>query len=316
MVPSDLLERLRCPQCGRTVVAIAGGVTCADGHMMSFRSGYLDAAQAIEDSATTKTFESFGYEWTTFSGLGPEDEGAWKEYFRDVPLDRVAGKVGLDAGCGKGRFTRFTASHLRFLVALDGSEAVTAAVRNLAALDNVSVVKADIRDAPFAPGSFDFISCLGVLHHLSGPEIGFRRLVELLADGGIMLLYLYSRPDGGGLRSRALLVASTLRKVTVHMPHRLLRVTCAPLAATLYAAFVIPGRIGARYGIAPLTRLPLHSYRGRPLRNLWLDTFDRLSAPLERRYVWSELEPWFQRSGLRVESVRDDAGFYIVAAKP
>ena len=37
----------------------------------------------------------------------------------------------MDAGCGKGRYTRFLAPHLDALVALHGSSAVEAAVRNL-----------------------------------------------------------------------------------------------------------------------------------------------------------------------------------------
>ena len=36
------------------------------------------------------------------------------------------GLVGLDAGCGKGRYTRFLAEHLGALAALDGSSAVEA----------------------------------------------------------------------------------------------------------------------------------------------------------------------------------------------
>ena len=47
------------------------------------------------------------------------------------------GKVGLDAGCGKGRYTRFLAQHLDAEVALDGSSAAEAAARNLADIADV-----------------------------------------------------------------------------------------------------------------------------------------------------------------------------------
>ena len=34
----------------------------------------------------------------------------------------------------------------------------------------------------------------------------------------------------------------------------------------------------------------MYGYRRKPFRSLVLDTFDRLSAPVEHRYVWSELQ--------------------------
>jgi hypothetical protein len=52
------------------------------------------------------------------------------------------------------------------------------------------------------------------------------------------------------------------------------------------------------------------------MRSLWLDTFDRLSAPIEHRYVWEELEPWYSANGLIVDSVRDESGLFILAHRP
>ena len=60
----------------------------------------------------------------------------------------------------------------------------------------------------------------------------------------------------------------------------------------------------------------LAPYRGRPVRVLWLDTFDRLSAPVEHRYVWADIEPWFTAAGLFVRSVRDFGGLTVVAERP
>jgi SAM-dependent methyltransferase len=313
---AEILSRFRCPTCRSPVTETDGGLRCDAGHVTPVRHGYVDASGEARDETTARTFESFGYEWTAFGDVRDEDQAFWSTYFRDVPLAELAGKRGLDAGCGKGRYTRLTAPHLGSLVALDGSEAVEAAARNLADLDNVVVVKADLRDAPFEPHSFDFISCLGVLHHLSEPEQGLRDLVKLLADGGRMLVYLYSRPEKPGIRSVGLAASAGFRRLSLRVPHRVLRPLSAPLAAALYAGVVVPGQLGSRLGIAPLARLPLHTYRGRPWRSLWLDTFDRLSAPVENRYIWSELKPWFERAGLTVEAVREDAGYFIVARKP
>ncbi len=293
------------------------GVECLAAHHLERRHGYLDCSSgAVRQGSTAKTFASFGFEWNNFDEVRDEDEGFAEVYFRDVDLHDLAGKVGLDAGCGKGRYTRFLAEHLMAVAALDGSSAVEAAARNLAEFPGVLVVQSDLRDAPFAPGSFDFVSSLGVLHHLDDPRAGFERLVEHLAPGGPILLYLYSRPATFGLRSAALRLASALRTVTVTLPHRLLKVVSAPIAAALYYGVVAPGAYGDRRDIKALAGLPMDAYRGKPLRSLVLDTFDRLSAPVEHRYVWSELAPWFDDAGLVVDAARDETGWFVLAHRP
>jgi SAM-dependent methyltransferase len=284
---------------------------------MAFRDEYLVAdGPAGKDAVSQRTAESFGYEWTTFDDVRPEDNLFASWYLADLRLDELAGKVGLDAGCGKGRYTRHLAPHLGVLVALDASAAIEVATRDLASFDNVVTVRSDLRSAPFAGASFDFVSSLGVLHHLDDPGAGFRVLAGLLAPGGVMLLYLYSRPSGHGVRWAGIELATVFRRLTVDMDRRALRGLSALVAGVLRVTFVTPGTWGDKWGVAWLKKLPLAVYRRRSFRALWLDTFDRLSAPVEHRYLWSELEPWFAAEGLTVESVRDEAGFFIVARRP
>ena len=323
VIAESIVGRLRCPECGKALAPVENDAgrpasfSCPAGHGFPMRDGYLDCSDGpVDGGSTDRTFASFGFEWNTFDEIRDEDQDFAEVYFRDLDLDGLAGRVGLDAGCGKGRYTRFLAGHLESLVALDGSSAVEAAARNIGDLPSVLVVKSDLRHAPFAPASFDFIASLGVLHHLDDPQRGFERLVEYLAPGGQILLYLYSRPSNGGLRSAALRSAAALRTVTVRLPHRALQVVSAPIAAGLYAGVVLPGQYGDRRGVATLSALPMDAYRGKPLRSLVLDTFDRLSAPVEHRYVWRELAPWFRDTGLVVDAARDETGWFVLAHKP
>jgi SAM-dependent methyltransferase len=292
-----------------------GEVSCPRGHRFPERSGYLDfSKESGTEGTTARTLSSFGYEWTTFDDVREEDESFAAIYFKDVDLEGCAGLVGLDAGCGKGRFTRVLGRHLKTVVALDGSEAVLAAVENLKGFDNVCVVRSDLRLPLFAEKSFDFIMSLGVLHHLDDPRQGFLHLVEYLAPGGQLLVYLYSRPETLNTRAVALGAASAVRRVTVHLPHSMLRVFAAPIAAILYGGIVIPGRWGNRIrALRPLAKLPMSTYRDKPFRSLVLDTFDRLSAPIEHRYTWAELEPWFADAGLIVDAARDETGWFVLA---
>jgi hypothetical protein len=110
-----------------------------------------------------------------------------------------------------------------------------------------------------------------------------------------------------------LAAAEVFRAATVRTPHRLLRLVSAPVALLLYLGVVRLGAFGQRTGIGALARLPMAGYRGKPFRSLLLDTFDRLSAPVEHRYLWEDLAPWFEEEGLVVDAARDEAGWFVLA---
>jgi SAM-dependent methyltransferase len=283
---------------------------------MAWRGGYLDASVEPSDLNTRRMYESFGYQHITFASLVPQDVLVWERYFSDVPFDRLGSGVGLDAGCGNGRFAAFLAPRLRALVALDGSVAVGAAARNLRSFSNVAVIRGDLRSAPLQPHAFDFICCIGVLHHFTDPEEGLGALAKLLVPGGLLLTFVYSRPSRGTVRSFVIGGTAALRRATVGLPHALTRVISSVIAPILYGALVVPGRAGERLGLPRLARLPLRMYRNMPLRTLRESVFDVLSAPLERRYTWPEIEPWFARAGLLIESAREDDGLVVLARAP
>jgi SAM-dependent methyltransferase len=60
----------------------------------------------------------------------------------------------------------------------------------------VTFAQADILElatqAPLFMSRFKIIACVGVLHHMADPFEGWRRLVDCLAPGGLMLTGLYS----------------------------------------------------------------------------------------------------------------------------
>lgn len=315
-IPLAIIPLLRCSMCRACVEWRGSRAVCTNGHNMVFTKGYLDGSLGPRDATEAKTLKSFGYEWTAFHTIQPEDKEFWQRYFADIDLDEVRDSVAIDVGCGKARYTRFTAAHVKAMVALDGSDAVKSAAHNLYDLPNSFVIKAAIESMPVAPASFGLVSCLGVLHHLTDPRSGFNRVAELVEPGGLLLIYVYSRPAKPGLRATALAFARLFRRLSIRIPHRLLRTICIPIALFLYSCVVIPGHYGKRCGMNKFISLPLAFYHGKPLRSLWLDTFDRLSAPIEHRYIWRELESWFVSAGLTVQSVREESGLFIVARRP
>lgn len=107
----------------------------------------------------------------------------------------------LVAGGGTGDTTIYLAESLRDfdarIVHLDMSATSIAIAKERATrrgLTAIEWVHDSLLDIPrLGLGSFDYINCAGVLHHLARPEEGLQALASVLADGGGMGLMVYGR---------------------------------------------------------------------------------------------------------------------------
>lgn len=107
----------------------------------------------------------------------------------------------LVAGGGTGDSTIYLAEQLRQLggevVYLDLSEASLAIARERArirGIENIRWLQASIMDIPELDlGSFDYVNCTGVLHHLASTEAGLDVLKRVLKPDGVILLMLYGK---------------------------------------------------------------------------------------------------------------------------
>lgn len=107
------------------------------------------------------------------------------------PLQDLAGKRVLEAGCGAGRFTELLVRGGALVHAVDLSSAVDANRRNIGAPPNYVVAQADIRALPFPPRTFDIVLCLGVLQHTPSPEESIAALWRMVAPGGSLVIDHY-----------------------------------------------------------------------------------------------------------------------------
>ena len=104
----------------------------------------------------------------------------------------------LIAGCGTGQQSIQTAQRFPAarILAVDLSAAsLTYAKRKTRELGivNIEYAQADILRLESIRKTFDFIQCVGVLHHLGDPMAGWRVLRYLLRPGGVMHVGLYSK---------------------------------------------------------------------------------------------------------------------------
>ena len=116
-----------------------------------------------------------------------------KDYFAPGKTLKV-----LIAGCGTGRQAISTAKRFQNcqVEAIDLSlTSLSYAKRKTTELgiSNINYSQADIMTLANHSSRYDLIECVGVLHHLKEPEVGWSILVKLLKDGGLMKVGLYSR---------------------------------------------------------------------------------------------------------------------------
>jgi len=158
---------------------------------------------------------------------------------------------------------------------------------------------------------------LGVLHHLSYPEEGFKQIVKLIKPGGGILVYVYHKLPVGSLKYYILGIVNFFRHLTIKLPHELLYYLCWPIAFLSYAFIIIPYSFLRKFEIsrALAERFPLKLYADYPFQVILNDTFDRFSAPIENRYSQEEISGWLERSGFENIKILGGGGWRVFGIK-
>ena len=251
-----------------------------------------------EDKSTKlkrRTSSSFGFEWDTFSEIIQQYEADFLSYINPIEEPFFRDKLVLDAGCGAGRHSYYAAKFGAEVIAFDLSKSVEAAYRNTKQSPKVHVVQADIYSLPFSK-EFDYIFCIGVLHHLPDPEKGFERLVALLKPSSTISICVYSRKHN----LLAMYIYEPIRKITTRIPHKALYYLCYMPAATmelLNILYEVLNRFSLTKRIAGV--MPFRYYANLPFRTKLNDSFDVFSAPSAKYYTEPEIRDWFTQAGLK-----------------
>jgi SAM-dependent methyltransferase len=245
----------------------------------------------------------FGDEWSRFdqSALSPDElREMFDNYFNIFPWDELpSGAVGVDIGCGSGRWAKLVAPRVGGLHLIDPSEALEVARRNLSEFSNCEFHRASVDAIPLADGSCDFGYCLGVLHHVPDTAAGLRQCVAKLKPGAPFLLYLYYRFDDRPWWFRALWRASDLiRSVISRLPYSLRYGLSQIIALTVYYPLARTAKILERLGVH-VRALPLSQYRNNSLYTMRTDALDRFGTRLEKRFTKNEMRKLMEDCGLR-----------------
>jgi ubiquinone/menaquinone biosynthesis C-methylase UbiE len=114
----------------------------------------------------------------------------------------------LDAGGGTGDTVIFLAEQLKeypnsevFYLDFSKSSMEIAKERaKIRGLSNITWINGNILNIPYLKlGKFDFINCVGVLHHMKSPEDGIKILQESLVENGGMHIMVYAQYGRTGI---------------------------------------------------------------------------------------------------------------------
>ncbi len=200
-------------------------------------------AQEVNEMPPTADAVREQYEEFPFPEVNPADE-TWR--LQIMPQDSLlaishfcfAGRRDLREGCrvlvaggGTGHSTVFLAEQLRGtnseIVHVDVSAAAIDVARQRVAqrgLENVQFVRASLLDAPdLRLGTFDYVNCTGVLHHLEDPSAGLAALAAMLDPSGAMGLMVY----GAYGRRHVYLVQELVRRLRKPEDTNETRIECA-----------------------------------------------------------------------------------------
>lgn len=311
---SEITEGLiKCESCGFEFPIIRSIPRILPGELLhTLVTGYWEFAEkhhmkdaekrrlAAHDTDETIA-KGFEFEWQHHSEVLPEHEKEFRHVLGEViKPEELDGKVVLDAGCGQGRFSYFSAKYgAKTVIGFDLGEQVLIARQNTKAVNNIHLLQASIYEPPFE-NIFDQIFSIGVIHHLPDPEKGFRSLYNLLKKEGKIFIWVYGY-------SSIIPIIKFIRQFTLGKSLKFNRFLAWFIAVPLYLLnqfYVVLKKIPGMSGLAE--KIPWHMYYDRGFSNVWTIVFDKMNSAIANYYRKEDLQGWLDRLADKQAGVLDE----------
>ena len=262
-----------------------------------------------------ETAGRFGDHWQAFdqSGLAQDEkQELFRLYFRLFPWSVFGPEVvGLDVGCGTGRWAQCVAPLVGRLHCLDVSEGALAVARkNLKDFSNCAFHAASVAEMPVEDNSMDFVYCLGILHYVPDPLAALRCCVSKLKPGAPLLLYVYYSFENRPTWFRALAYSvGRVRSLICHCPYVIRWSFASGVAALLYYPLARASRLAEKLGFN-VDVVPLSAYRERSYYTMRTDAFERFDQRWEHRFSRRQLAETMRSAGLGGIQISDESPYW------
>jgi ubiquinone/menaquinone biosynthesis C-methylase UbiE len=276
----------------------------------------------VTRNVDTNVAAGFGHEWSTFRQSESEfslidREAIFQSYFHIFPWSELPpDPVGIDVGCGSGRWSVMVAPRVGHLHLLDASaDALAVARQNLSDATNVSFHLASVGNIPLDDNSLDFAFSLGVLHHVPDTATAIRAIATKLKVGAPFLVYLYYALDNRPWWYRAIWRFSNIFRVIVsRLPPTARLFISQIIAAVVYWPLARFASIVERAGFSPAA-IPLESYRDRAFYVMRTDAYDRFCTRLEQRFTRGQIEQMLIGAGFDGIRFSDTVPYWCAVGK-
>ena len=150
-------------------------------------------------------------------------------------------------------------------------------------------IMADVLDLPFQDDTFDFMFCLGVVHHIPSPALQSVRKLSRLAPEFLVYLY-YALDNRGTLYKLMFFFVNLIRKLICNITSPTARsILTEVFMWTLYVPIIIIGKILSLFGVQA-SKVPFYSIYGHmDLGRIRQDVYDRFFTRIEQRVSKKEI---------------------------
>jgi ubiquinone/menaquinone biosynthesis C-methylase UbiE len=277
----------------------------------SFTGEWLPMKKNFDEA----TIQGFGEEWQRFDQTelsNNERLEIFENYFKIFPWHALptTGGIGMDVGCGSGRWAEVVAPRVEKLYLLDASQNALSVAKKRLKNSNVEFICKTIDEKMFSENALDFAYSLGVLHHLPDTERALSGIFKILKPGAPFLVYLYYKFDNRPWYFKLLWKMSEgLRYFISRTPFRLRAFISEVIAYIIYWPLARIALWLEKFAKLP-SAWPLAFYRNKSLYTMRTDALDRFGTRLEKRFTKAEIKSMLKKSGFERIVFSDSAPYW------
>lgn len=205
-----------CPLCGsRKVRLFLKAPDRFHGRRTNYQLFRCDACTVVwqDDPPPPEVMgEHYGEDYDRSVASAGDDPERWSGRVTVIKQQKSGGSL-LDLGCSSGGFLKAMRGPAWKLHGIEMSPEVA---RRAEAASGGEVYVGEILDAPYAPGSFDVITCFHVLEHVYDPRAVLCKVQEWLKPGGIFYVMIPNIDSAGAKLFRSYWYALELPRHLFH----------------------------------------------------------------------------------------------------
>ncbi len=268
-----------------------------------------------------KVVDDFGEEWDKFNHLDVDvidQKKIFDSYFKIFPWHIVNknSSVGIDIGCGSGRWAKFVVDKTKELILLDASKkALSVAKENLKNKNNVKFFEQSVGDISLNNNSVDFAYSLGVLHHIPDIQSALKEINRVLKPESPFLVYLYYSFENKPFFYKFIwMISNPVRYLISRLPFKLKFLITQIISLFIYYPLA---RLSKLFKIMnlPYKNIPMWQYADLSFYVMRTDALDRFGTKIEKRYSKQQIYNLLNDSNFKEIKFSDDPPYWCVLAK-